>query len=333
MQMTLRPALYALAFGGAMIAAMPANAARWEHGGGGARSEQRSEPRQESRPSFSQPDRGSRPSFERQNTERPRFERSNTTEQRPSFSRENFRQNRDNGGDRARVERPDRGSLGDRRAEFSRRDFGRQERPNRDSFRQPRDNNRGNADWQRRDRGNDRDRSGWRDRGRNDDRAGRDRSSRGSRDSNRFGNGWQRPPSDLRAGQRPSRGGIHWGDRRRGGGDHHRFAQRDYRHFSSFERNLWRGGRWHHGHHHGRNGWWWIAAGSWYFYDQPLYPYPGYVSSYYYDDDSDNGDYWYYCRDPEGYYPYVQYCNVDWEPVPADYDGGGYGDDYYDDRY
>lgn len=26
---------------------------------------------------------------------------------------------------------------------------------------------------------------------------------------------------------------------------------------------------------------------------------------------------WYYCRDPEGYYPYVQDCRGEWEAVPA----------------
>ncbi len=26
---------------------------------------------------------------------------------------------------------------------------------------------------------------------------------------------------------------------------------------------------------------------------------------------------WYYCRDPQGYYPYVRDCKGAWEPVPA----------------
>jgi len=26
---------------------------------------------------------------------------------------------------------------------------------------------------------------------------------------------------------------------------------------------------------------------------------------------------WYYCRDPQGYYPYVRNCTGAWEPVPA----------------
>jgi hypothetical protein len=35
---------------------------------------------------------------------------------------------------------------------------------------------------------------------------------------------------------------------------------------------------------------------------------------------SDAGQYWYYCSDPVGYYPYVQTCKVPWlavSPYPA----------------
>jgi hypothetical protein len=43
----------------------------------------------------------------------------------------------------------------------------------------------------------------------------------------------------------------------------------------------------------------------------------------YYDDDYDNSapdsgaptSSWYYCRNPAGYYPYVQNCAVEWLPV------------------
>ena len=27
---------------------------------------------------------------------------------------------------------------------------------------------------------------------------------------------------------------------------------------------------------------------------------------------------WYYCDDPQGYYPYVRTCNHAWQPVPAE---------------
>lgn len=30
---------------------------------------------------------------------------------------------------------------------------------------------------------------------------------------------------------------------------------------------------------------------------------------------SQGGNYWYYCSDPQGYYPYVQQCNAGWQRV------------------
>jgi hypothetical protein len=107
--------------------------------------------------------------------------------------------------------------------------------------------------------------------------------------------------------------------------------------FNAAQRAMWTHGHWWHGRHNGRAGWWWWANGGWFWYDAPIYPYPGYVSDYEYDEPSqDSGDYWYYCRDPEGYYPYVQHCNRAWEPVPAQpegMNGPGYGPgDQYDDQ-
>jgi hypothetical protein len=127
--------------------------------------------------------------------------------------------------------------------------------------------------------------------------------------------------------------------------------------FNSAELGRWRGGHWWHGNHGGRFGWWWGFNGGFYFYDTPVYPYPGYVSDdFYYDDgDYDNGqgpgdydddqgpgqddmappDYrgapnygsWYYCHQPEGYYPYVRSCHGDWQRVPAQPQGYGAGPD------
>src|SRR3954469_14062692 len=73
--------------------------------------------------------------------------------------------------------------------------------------------------------------------------------------------------------------------------------------FNPRERALWSHGRWRHGRWHGRLGWGWWANGGWFFYNAPIYPYPDYVSADYYDvpASDDAGDYWYYCRDPEGY--------------------------------
>ena len=81
----------------------------------------------------------------------------------------------------------------------------------------------------------------------------------------------------------------------------------------------WQGGHWNHGWHNGRYGWWWGPAVGWGYYD---YPYgAGYwPDSWYYGDygygQPDAGQYWYYCSDPSGYYPYVPQCNVPWQPVP-----------------
>jgi hypothetical protein len=110
------------------------------------------------------------------------------------------------------------------------------------------------------------------------------------------------------------------------------FHDRNVAHFSTQDRSTWTGGHWSHGRRHGRNGWWWSAGGAWFFYDQPIYPYPGYASDYYYEDDygpdygaapegqyappgTDGGYSWYYCNNPPGYYPYVQQCRGPWRPV------------------
>ena len=45
-------------------------------------------------------------------------------------------------------------------------------------------------------------------------------------------------------------------------------------------------------------------------------PQPGYAPQ------SDNAGYWYYCNDPQGYYPYVRQCTGQWQTVPATPDAG-----------
>lgn len=51
---------------------------------------------------------------------------------------------------------------------------------------------------------------------------------------------------------------------------------RDYHHREYYrERDRdWQRGYWKHGWHAGRNGWWWVNRGYWYYYPQPVYPYP-----------------------------------------------------------
>ncbi len=74
-------------------------------------------------------------------------------------------------------------------------------------------------------------------------------------------------------------GGHHDGGHHGGGpgGQPHHFAG-DYHHFGPGDRALWAGGGWRHEYHDGRWGWWWFVDGLWYWYDQPVYPYPLVVS-------------------------------------------------------
>ena len=104
-------------------------------------------------------------------------------------------------------------------------------------------------------------------------------------------------------------------------GDYH---GRDYGHFSPRERSVWRGGRWVHDWHDGRFGWWWAVDGGWYFYPEPVYPYPTYVPPAIVVQQPPPmptglppAQNWYYCDNPQGYYPYVASCNGPWRSVPA----------------
>ena len=109
------------------------------------------------------------------------------------------------------------------------------------------------------------------------------------------------------------RGGFDRHDEHRGfegHGDIHRFHEHD------FER--WRGGHWVHDRHAGRFGWWWVVAGMWYFYPTPVYPYPDpYEPPIAVAPPSEAPQYWYYCSNPSGYYPYVPECAMPWQRVPA----------------
>jgi hypothetical protein len=98
------------------------------------------------------------------------------------------------------------------------------------------------------------------------------------------------------------------------------FNGHNFAHMPTPDHEAWRGGAWRHELHDGHLGWWWVVGGSWFFYPAPIFPYPTYIGpDYYYDYYSSYpapSYYWYYCEDPPGYYPYVQDCNVDWQPVP-----------------
>src|ERR1700733_9424366 len=95
-------------------------------------------------------------------------------------------------------------------------------------------------------------------------------------------------------------------------GDIHTFHDHDF--------GRWRGGQWFHGPHGGRDGWWWIVGPDWYFYPAPIYPYPDpYIPPVAVAQPAPAapGPLWYFCANPQGYYPYVPQCAVPWQPVPA----------------
>jgi len=115
----------------------------------------------------------------------------------------------------------------------------------------------------------------------------------------------------------------HW----RHGGDIHRFNDHDL--------GRWQGGYWHHGRHLGRHGWWWVVGGAWYFYSDPVYPYPDpYTPPVVVVAPQTSpppppapaasqpvvapaAQYWYYCDASKTYYPYVASCSSGWRQVPA----------------
>jgi hypothetical protein len=112
---------------------------------------------------------------------------------------------------------------------------------------------------------------------------------------------------------------------------HHEFHERHVAHFAPHDFAVWRGGYWHHGWMGGRFGWWWFAGGAWYFYDQPVYPYPTEVSELTIVEPAappppvvvqqppaaaPAAPSYYYCDNPAGYYPTVQTCTMPWRPVP-----------------
>ncbi len=120
---------------------------------------------------------------------------------------------------------------------------------------------------------------------------------------------------------------------RRGG--HHRggtsvgvvldFHGRDYHRFSPYERRVWGNGYWYRGYYGPRYGWWWRTGGYWYPYEEPVYPYPTYVPPPVVvsapppaPEVQAPPQFWYYCDNPSGYYPYVRDCPTPWRTVPAE---------------
>jgi hypothetical protein len=104
---------------------------------------------------------------------------------------------------------------------------------------------------------------------------------------------------------------------------HHEGWRGDIHHFHEHDIAHWRAGSWRHDWHGGREGWWWIVGGVWYFYPSPVYPYPDpylppvAVAPQPAPTPPAPAQYWYYCPNPAGYYPYVAQCQTDWQKVPA----------------
>ncbi len=106
-----------------------------------------------------------------------------------------------------------------------------------------------------------------------------------------------------------------------GGADFH---GRSMNSFNGHERALWRGGNWSHDWHDGRYAWWWTVGGVWYFYTDPIYPYPTFVPPAIVLQQAPPvptglppAQFWYFCNNPQGYYPYVASCNGSWREVPV----------------
>jgi hypothetical protein len=95
-----------------------------------------------------------------------------------------------------------------------------------------------------------------------------------------------------------------WRDR-----DIHRFHEHDF--------DRWRAGHWWRGRHGGRAGWWWVVGPSWYFYPEPVYPYPDPYQPPAVVAPPAPARLYYYCDNPRGYYPYVPACRTPWRGVPA----------------
>ncbi len=113
------------------------------------------------------------------------------------------------------------------------------------------------------------------------------------------------------ADERDHRPGAERGRHEGWHGEIHRFDERDL--------GRWRTGHWYQGHHYGRFGWWWIVGGVWYYYPAPAYPYPNpYQPPIAPAPVAPSAtQYWYYCANPAGYYPYVARCASNWQRVPA----------------
>lgn len=103
---------------------------------------------------------------------------------------------------------------------------------------------------------------------------------------------------------------------------HREFHGRAFNTLTPLERQRWVGGAWRHEWHNGVFGWWWFVGDDWFFYAEPIYPYPTYIAPILGVQEAPPAPppqpVWYYCTNPEGYYPYVTACPGGWARVPAE---------------
>src|SRR5437899_5171823 len=103
------------------------------------------------------------------------------------------------------------------------------------------------------------------------------------------------------------------------------YRDKNIRVFRQYDYNAWRHGYWYHGWRNGRYAWWWYGGGTWYPYAKPIYPYPNpYIPPSIIVQQPPPvqsvpppSQAWYYCPNPQGYYPYVPQCAYPWQAVPA----------------
>ncbi len=96
------------------------------------------------------------------------------------------------------------------------------------------------------------------------------------------------------------------------------FHGRDFHRLTPLEFGHWRSGHWQHGWHGGRFGWWWSVDGGWYWYADPIYPYPVAISDVAVVDGPPGvpGGYkWWLCESSNAYWPYVRTCATPWQAV------------------
>ena len=108
--------------------------------------------------------------------------------------------------------------------------------------------------------------------------------------------------------------------------EHHEVWHGDIHHFHERDFDIWRSGHWMHARHQGSFGWWWVVNGVWYAYPTAIYPYPDPYTppvilvpppqAAIAPNSPAPEQVWYYCSNPQGYYPYIAQCLVPWQKVP-----------------